>query len=179
MKHALIIGGTGMLAKASVWLSKNGFHIFVIGRNPEKMQRLLDQNPAQLTPVLVDYTKPNELVEQIHRSQQQNGPIQLAVAWVHSTGPNVIPDLLEMLPETQPVDFFHVNGSSANFHDIKAEIAVPKHVRYHQIQLGFKVENGVSRWLTNDEIADGVIKAILIGKPESIIGTIEPWDKRP
>ena len=179
MKHALIIGGTGMLAKASVWLSKNGYHVSVIGRNPEKMQRVLIQNLTQLSPVLVDYTNSQELMEQIRHTQQKNGPIQLLVAWVHSNGPNVIPNLLEMLPETQPMDFFHVNGSSSNLQDIKAEIAIPQHVRYHQIQLGFKVENGVSRWLTNDEIAGGTIKAIQDKEPEWLIGTIDPWDKRP
>lgn len=179
MKHALVIGGTGMLAKASVWLSENGFHVSVIGRNPEKMQRLLDQNPAQLTPVLVDYTDTSELAEQLRSTQHKNGPIQLAVAWVHSTGLRAIPCLLQVLPDDQPVEFFHVNGSSSDLHAVKAKTAMPSHVLYHQIQLGFKVENGVSRWLTNDEISDGVIKSLLERKPKSVIGTVEPGDKRP
>ncbi|MDN3450690.1 short-chain dehydrogenase [Planococcus sp. APC 3906] len=179
MKHALVIGGTGMLSQASVWLSENGFHVSVIGRNPEKMQQLLEQNPTQLTPVLVDYTNTEELAEQIRSIQQQNGPIELVVAWVHSTGPHVIPCMLEMLPANQPMAFFHVSGSSSNLKDIKAKTAVPNHVFYHQIQLGFKIENGISRWLTHDEISQGVIDSVLSGKPESVIGTTEPWDKRP
>ncbi|WP_416144333.1 short-chain dehydrogenase [Planococcus koreensis] len=174
MKHALVIGGTGMLSKASVWLSENGYHVSVIGRNPEKMQQLLEQNPVQLIPVLVDYTNTEELAEQIRSIQKKNGPIELVVAWVHSTGPHAIPCVLEMLAANQPVAFFHVNGSSSNLKDIKAKTSVPKHVLYHQIQLGFKIENGISRWLKHDEISQGVIDAVLSGKPESVIGTTDP-----
>lgn len=179
MKHALVIGGTGMLSKASVWLSENGYQVSVIGRNPKKMQQLLEQNTLQLTPVLVDYTNTEELAEQIRSIQQQNGPIELVVAWVHSTGPQVIPCVLEMLPANQLVAFFHVCGSSSNLKDIKAITALPKHVFYHQIQLGFKRENGFSRWLTHEEISQGVIEAVLSGKSESVIGTLEPCDKCP
>lgn len=179
MKHALVIGGTGMLAKASVWLSENGYHVSVIGRNPEKMQQLLEQNPAQLTPVLIDYTLTSELARQISAIQQKNGPIELAIAWVHSTGPHAIPSVLRMFPANQPVAFFHVNGSNSNLKDIKAKTAPPHHILYHQIQLGYKIENGISRWLTHDEISQGVIEAVRSGKAESVIGTTEPRDKRP
>lgn len=179
MKHALVIGGTGMLAKASVWLSENGYHVSVIGRNPEKMQQLVGQTPAQLSPILVDYTLTSQLAQQISAIQQKNGPIQLVIAWVHSTGPLVIPSLLRMLLAHQPVAFFHVNGSNSNLKDIKAKTAPPHHILYHQIQLGFKIENGISRWLTHDEISQGVIEAVQSGKAESVIGTTEPRDKRP
>lgn len=179
MKHALVIGGTGMLAKVSIWLSENGYHVSVIGRNPEKMQRLTVQNTAQLSPVLVDYTNTKELAEQLHHIQQKNGPIHLVVAWIHSIGTRVIPCLTEALPRLQSWNLFHVNGSSSNLEDIKAKTAVPPHVRYHQILLGFKIEGGSSRWLTHDEISDGVIKAIQENKSKHIIGTILPWEKRP
>lgn len=179
MKHAIVIGGTGMLANVSIWLLENGYHVSVIGRNPEKMRPLLDQNPAQLTPVLVDYTNTKELVEQLHHVQQQNGPIQLVVAWIHSSGTRVVPCLTESLPRFQSWDLFHVNGSSSSLVDIKAKTAVPPNVAYHQIQLGFKIEGGLSRWLTHEEISEGVIKAIQENKSKHIIGTITPWEKRP
>lgn len=168
-----------MLADVSIWLSENGYHVSVIGRNPKKMQRLLDQTPAQLTPVLVDYTNTNELAKQLHYVQQQNGPIHLVVAWIHANGTRVIPCLTEFLPRFQSWDLFHVNGSSSNLEDIKSKTAVPPHVNYHQIQLGFKIEGGLSRWLTHEEISDGVIKVIQENKTKHIIGTITPWEKRP
>ena len=179
LKHALVIEGTGMLAQASVWLSENGYHVSVIGRNAEKMQVLLDENPTRMTPVLVDYTNRVELMEQLHRIQNENGPIQLVVAWIHSTGQHVIPCLSASLSHSQPWKLFHVSGSSSNLQEIKDKTAIPTHVSYHQIQLGFITESEISRWLTHAEISNGVIKAILEDEPVQIIGTIEPWENRP
>jgi len=54
-----------------------------------------------------------------------------------------------------------------------------KNMRYRTILLGFVVEGKTSRWLTNNEICDGVIEAIENDARDSIIGTVEPWNKRP
>ena len=53
------------------------------------------------------------------------------------------------------------------------------HVSYFQVVLGFKKEAGSSRWLTNDEISDGVLEAIKLREMCHIIGTVTPWDQRP
>ena len=52
-------------------------------------------------------------------------------------------------------------------------------IAYQAVVLGFVVENGGSRWLTNDEISSGVFAAIQSGAPLSIIGTVKPWTARP
>ncbi|RLQ89835.1 short-chain dehydrogenase [Planomicrobium sp. Y74] len=179
MKHALVIGGTGMLAQASVWLSQNGYRVSMIGRNPEKMQRLIEKNPEGIIPVSVDYKATEKLAEQLSHIQQKNGPIQLVLAWIHSDGPDVIPCLIDSLPRDSEWKLFHVNGSSSNLEEIKARVSVPAHVRYHQIQLGFHLENGTSRWLTHDEISAGVIEAMRDGKAQYIVGTLSPWERRP
>lgn len=41
-------------------------------------------------------------------------------------------------------------------------------------KLGFIIDDGKSRWLTNKEISDGIIKAIKDDKPVTIVGTIHP-----
>lgn len=181
MKHALVIGGTGMLSKVSIWLAANGYHVSVIGRNQEKMQRLLSsaESYSQMTPVLVDYTNNEELAKQLGHIQRLNGDIHLVIAWIHSTGKNVIPCLTKCISDAEPWKLFHVNGSSSNLDNIKKAIDVPENVEYHQIHLGFILENGNSRWLVHDEISDGVIHAFTEGKIKHIIGTIEPWEKRP
>lgn len=181
MKHALVIGGTGMLSKVSLWLAANGYRVSVIGRNQEKMQLLLskDERPSRITPVLVDYTNNEELAKQLRQIQKLNGNIDLVVAWVHSTGENVIPCLTNCMSDAEHWKLFHVNGSSAKLDSIKKNMTLPKNVQYHQIQLGFILENGNSRWLLHDEISNGVIHAITEGEIKKIIGTIEPWEKRP
>jgi NADPH:quinone reductase-like Zn-dependent oxidoreductase len=181
VKHALVIGGTGMLSKVSIWLAANGYHVSVIGRNQEKMQRLLSsaESYSHMTPVLVDYTNNEELAKQLRQIQKLNGNIDLVVAWVHANGENVIPCLTKCISNAEQWKLFHVNGSSAKLDNIKKKMDVPKNVQYHQIQLGFILENGNSRWLLHDEISNGVIQAITEGEIKTIIGTIEPWDKRP
>jgi hypothetical protein len=45
--------------------------------------------------------------------------------------------------------------------------------------LGFVVENGQSRWLTDAEISDGVGRALESDDPVTIVGTVTPWSARP
>ena len=181
MKHALVIGGTGMLSKVSLWLAANGYHVSVIGRNQKKMKRLLSsvESDSHMTPVLVDYTNNEELAKQLRHIQKLNGHIHLVVAWVHSIGKNVIPCLTNCISDAESWELFHVNGSSSNLDNIKKKMDLPQHVEYHQIQLGFILEDGNSRWLRNHEISDGVIQAMTESKIKHIVGTIEPWEKRP
>lgn len=56
MRHALVIGGSGMLAGASLWLARAGHQVSVIGRNPQKLKRLCDQHP-NLHGVSADYSR--------------------------------------------------------------------------------------------------------------------------
>ena len=59
------------------------------------------------------------------------------------------------------------------------ENAAPIGLRFHQIILGFHVDEDGSRWLHNAEIAAGVLLAIDQPKDITIIGTVTPWFARP
>jgi len=48
-----------------------------------------------------------------------------------------------------------------------------------QVVLGFKLEAGGSRWLTNAEISDGVLEAVRTDRAYTIVGQAEPWSARP
>ena len=48
MAHALVIGGTGMLADTSLWLVNNGYHVSVIGRSAHRMEDL--RNRTKIPP---------------------------------------------------------------------------------------------------------------------------------
>ena len=178
MQHALVIGGTGMLAKATLWLSRNGYRVSAIGRSRQKMQQLLDQNPSQIMPIFIDYTNTKAFVADLIKIQQQN-PIQLIVAWIHASGSDVIPCLTELLPASIPCKLVHVIGSSSRPTHFQENHDIPRHISYHQVQLGFEIEKGVSRWLTHDEISTGVINAVQDNKSYHVIGTISPWEQRP
>ncbi|WP_211316774.1 hypothetical protein [Oceanobacillus arenosus] len=56
---------------------------------------------------------------------------------------------------------------------------VPGNCQYHQVQLGFIIEKDHSRWLTNEEISNGVIEAINQKEDVHTVGIIEPREIRP
>ncbi|GGP11977.1 short-chain dehydrogenase [Oceanobacillus neutriphilus] len=182
LSHALIIGGTGMLSEASLWLADTSAKISIIARDQRKMERLLSKaNPdAFITPLLVDYKDSTALRENIRNCIQQNGPIDLVVAWIHSNSNHAL-DIIsqEVAQQGSAWKLYHVLGSSSDAAQIK-ETAVKKYpgCQYRQIQLGFILEKKHSRWLTNQEISEGVIDAIVNEKSVKVVGTLDPWDRR-
>lgn len=182
MQHALVIGGTGMLSGVSLWLLEQGYHVSIIARNSDRMKDLTDQTDLnnRITPLLVDYSNDNELQEKVNETIERNGAIDLVVAWIHSTAPNAMKIIAkEVSISNRAWKLFHVLGSSSDLNRIKQEVTVPTGCSYHQVQLGFVIEGGSSRWLTHNEISDGVIEAIEKRNKILTIGQIDSWEKRP
>lgn len=182
MKHVLVIGGTGMLSNVSLWLLEKGYHVSIIAQNPKRMERLIEKTKFAklITPILVDYTDRKELQEKVIDTIHQNGPIDIVVAWIHSAGEGALSVIAEEVDKLKNEwDLYHVLGSGSNLEAIKRKISMPDNCRYYQIQLGFIIEGAYSRWLTNKEIANGVIEAIQMGRRVYTVGVIEPWGRRP
>jgi short-subunit dehydrogenase len=117
MMHALVIGGTGMLSKVSLWLVNEGYTVSVIGRNPERMNQLINasEDGSRITPLLVDYRNEIELREQLITAIKKNGPINLVVAWIHSVGKNALNVISqELSSDNHTWRLLHVLGSSSN-----------------------------------------------------------------
>ncbi|MGH6997561.1 MAG: hypothetical protein ACREEO_05160, partial [Phenylobacterium sp.] len=112
----------------------------------------------------------------------QSGPIDLAVAWFHTlkiAAPR-------MLAQEMRGRMFQVLGSAtadpAHPHRLATAATVADGLadcRLRQVVLGFRVIDGGSRWLTNDEISAGVLDAVRNDRPLSVIGQVEPWSARP
>ncbi|RDW16673.1 short-chain dehydrogenase [Oceanobacillus chungangensis] len=182
MKHALIIGGTGMLSTVSLWLLDNGYYVSIIARNSGRMERLIEKTnfKGHVTPIFVDYTNSKDLQEKVRHAIKENGSIDLVVAWIHSIAEDALPTIAEVVSKQRNEwDLFHVLGSSSNLETIKRKASVPINCIYHQVQLGFVIEGNHSRWLTNQEISNGVIEAIKTGKQVLKVGVIQPWERRP
>jgi len=178
MKHALVVGGTGMLSNVTLFLKKEGYFVSVIGRDPSKYERL--SHSTNSTFLSVDYHETDQLRQKIQHTINQHGSLQLIVAWIHSSAPNALGIILEEAAKTsKEFRLFHVLGSSSNLDKIKEAAAVPKNCLYRQVQLGFILEGNRSRWLSNHEIASGVIQSIQEDNPIKVIGVLEPWEKRP
>ncbi|WP_339226387.1 short-chain dehydrogenase [Oceanobacillus sp. FSL K6-2867] len=182
MKHALVVGGTGMLADVSIWLLDQGYHVSIIARNSVRLHQLMERTSFKnkLTPLLVDYRNSDELQQQVHTTIEQNGEINLIVAWIHAKAPDALEVIAkEVSAHTADLELFHVLGSSKDLSKTKQEATFTKDSTYYQVRLGFVIKNNYSRWLTNKEISSGVIEALKQKDTIRTIGQIEPWERRP
>lgn len=172
MKHICIIGGSGMLAGVTKWYVDNDHIVSVVARNEEKMNRMKDScsNPENIKAIYLDYRDLTKLHRSLEQNKKEYGPLSEVVIWVHSDGLDVISTVFELLEEKSKV--WQVIGSQANAENLQKQYHPKKDLEYNFIQLGFLRENNSQRWLTNNEIADGVIHSILSGKSYNLIGEI-------
>lgn len=181
MSHALIIGGTGMLAKATEYLSENYDTVSLICRNDKR----INSNLKNINLLILDYINYKSLSKNLQTAAEKFGNIELVVSWIHSTAPLapfIIADKMNSYNTT--FRFFDILGSAYanpanNTIERETKLKENNNIQYRKIILGFKIENNSSRWLTNDEISSGVIEAIKNDNMENVIGTVTPWDKRP
>jgi len=180
--HALVIGGSGMLSGASLWLAEQGYRVSVIGRNPQKLRRLSGRN-ANIFGVSADYSRAEEFAGTLTDVMKSRGPASLVAAWIHFDEERVIGQTAEAIRlaggEDFPWHLYHVLGSSSNPDELLKTVPVPASCTYHQVQLGFVVDGERSRWLTHSEISGGVIEAVRGGLRRHVVGALEPWSRRP
>lgn len=181
MRNVLVIGGTGMLAPVSLWLLDQGYRVSVIGRNPNRLERLkAKSSQSDLTPISVDYRNIGELEKRIALSIQKNGLFDLIVAWVRTDAEKALETTIQLNTATgHKWELLHILGSGRNLSETKNKLPIPDDCIYRQVQLGFKIEGNHSRWLTNKEISSGVLEGILNSDSVNIVGMVEPSEKRP
>lgn len=186
--HALVVGGSGMLRRASLYLAEQGYTVSVIGRRPERFQLLVEAASTfrgEIIPLPLDYRDDEQLQTALEESIAQHGPITLAVCWIHSTAPDALRIVgTTLATHTNSCRLFHVRGSAvANPANPRSQpptwLLEHPQIHYRQVILGFVVNGGNSRWLTHEEISGGVITAIETDDAYHIVGTVEPWSLRP
>ncbi|GGH78078.1 hypothetical protein JOD43_000885 [Pullulanibacillus pueri] len=181
--HALVIGATGMLSTATLWMNSHGWQVTSISRTHEKAQKLhaLSDFPDRLRTLVLDWNATDTVLENIELAVEQSGPIHKLVLWMHREVAETIPKILCHIDQLNQENWalYHVKGSRASRPGQNWTPLLPKGCRYHDIILGFKQENGISRWLSNREISEGVIQAIQCGHERTIVGQVEPWNQRP
>ena len=174
-RHALIVGGSGMLAGLARKLVDHAERVSILARN-EKRMRVIS---ADIFPVVCDYNDGVALSEALSLIAAPD----LVVAWIHGRAPLARRALAECVAADGC--FVHVLGSAhgdpAHPERLgemeKAVEGLP--IDYQAVVLGFVNEAGQSRWLNNDEISNGVYAALEAETPVAIVGTVEPWSARP
>jgi hypothetical protein len=181
----MIIGGTGMLAGASRFIAARADAVSLLARTEASLSLLRRDLPDALDVAThaVDYRSEQAFSEAVLGSVETFGVPDIVLAWMHSEAPAQAL-AAQLAAYAQPLSFFHVLGSASasptaslqqqrRFYDALSGLS------YHQIVLGFMVDAHGSRWLSNEEIASGVIDAVQANTICHIVGTVEPWHARP
>lgn len=186
--HALVVGGTGMLRGLTLSLAGQGYTVSVVARNVHRLQSLAEtagQYSGRINPLSLDYRHGGQLRTELAEAIEQHGPLVLAVCWIHSTAPDALQQIGEVIAlSSVPCRLFHVRGSAAanpaaGAGQLPEWLADYPNIQYRQVILGFVVEPGGSRWLTHQEISAGVMAAVRRDAPYYVVGTVEPWSQRP
>lgn len=184
--HALVIGGTGMLRDATLDLARQGYAVTAIARRQARLDSLAADAPDRIFPIALDYRDTVALAAAVESAVAERGPVTLAVTWIHSTAPDAPLAVANTLSGAGvPFHYYDVLGSaSADPSRLRPDEAalfqqLPG-LTYHEVILGFVLlPSGRSRWLTNEEISGGLLEAIASGTARHIVGTVEPWSRRP
>lgn len=135
-----------------------------------------------ILPLVADTDDAPGFVRSATERAQEEGPFDLVVAW-GVTAPT-LRDFGGAIGLWGEWSLFHIRGSVAAdpSHPLDremAELAALPGVAYHRIVLGWTGSATDPRWLTDGEIAEGVLQAMVSGAPEAIVGRVRPWSERP
>jgi NAD(P)-dependent dehydrogenase (short-subunit alcohol dehydrogenase family) len=173
--RVLVVGGSGMLAGLCRSLVEHSDTVAVLARNEKRIRAI---GPS-IEPVVCDYNNGVSLAELLSDIALPD----LTVAWIHGRAPHARRALAEHVrPEGRFVQVLGSAHADPAHPERVAEMAQAVEglpIDYQAVVLGFVVEDGKSRWLTNTEISDGVLAAIASGAPFTIVGTVEPWSAKP
>ena len=173
--RVLIVGGSGMLADLARTLCERADRVSILARNEKRIRAVA---PA-VEPIVCDYNDGVALAEAL----SVIAPPDLVIAWIHGRAPHARRALAECLVAegrfVQVLGSAHADPAHPErlLEMAKAAEALP--IDYQSVVLGFVVENGASRWLSNAEISAGVLAALESERPVSVVGTVEPWSAKP
>lgn len=181
LPHILVVGGTGMLSGVTEALTASG-RVSLFAR---KGARFL--HPG-VTGYDANYYDDDGFAAVLEQAILAGGPVDLAVTWFHSQKVGGARRLAERVGRPDaPGRLFQVLGHMVvdpNHPDRLGEAArvtlgLPG-CQMRQIVLGFRIPRDEGpRWLTDAEIATGVLDAIQTDRLYSIVGQVEPWSSRP
>lgn len=186
MSHALVVGGTGMLRPVSIFLTGQYEKVSVLGLS-DRVDSLA-KDYERINPIYADYRNVSDLTVKLETAVRQYGAIELAVVWIHSDAQNSWYDVGERIGSAKnPGRYVHILGSgNADPSNQSAQEArrrrfesMPNIGTYQEVFLGWQKERDANRWLTRDEISNGVLYAIRSMATRYVVGNVAPWSERP
>jgi len=181
----LVVGGSGMLSPLCLRLCDGARTVAVLARNGKRLGALAGQSRhGHIVPVIADYRDALLFAHTLDGLAQSHGRPTRTICWIHD---EAAPEALLQIADRVEGILWHVLGSAA------CDPAQPQvlsgwlarfqnrnpQLDYRQIVLGFVLEAGKSRWLTDTEISDGVYDATENTDALNIVGVVDPWSRRP
>ena len=164
-QSVLIIGGTGMLAKASKYVATIAKTVTLASRHPQTLA-----NEIGTTPLILDWNNQKQTLANISTLPT----VELVISWLHDDGLWLVKHLENKLkPDGRSI---RIHGSASLDPEILARQDPPPRQDIHRqvIVLGWVNSVNGRRWLSNEEISDAVIDAVEIPTQKIIIaGTVE------
>lgn len=168
-----------MLAPLSRKLIAIGDHVSVMARDEARIRTVA----PEIVPIVCDYNDLGAVDGGLANATARCGTPDLIVAWIHGRAPDLRRKLAASVAPggrfVQVLGSAHGDPSRPERLEEMKAVATRLPVTYQAVVLGFTMDSGRSRWLTDDEISGGVYGAIESGALLSIVGTVEPWSARP
>lgn len=176
-----------MLKDASLYFTNHYSRVSVIARTQHSLDALIAAKGESgfINPIRVDYFDSHSLKRRIISAIENYGEIETFAGWIHSTAPEAPFIIAEVLnSQKSEVKFYHILGveaadPSGKNSETHKDFTKYENISYRKIILGFVIEDESSRWLTNAEISNGVIDAVMKNKKECVIGKVRPWEMNP
>ncbi len=192
-EHALVIGGTGMLRWACTTLAGRGADVTVLARDPRRLHTLATEGagmPGRIAPLPCDYTDPQRMASALEATVRERGRPDPTIAWMREDALPGLHAVARVLGDARVEEgragacrLVHVLPSAARSPVLRKryrdEFAKYGAIRYRQVVLGFAIDEGISRWLTDTEISDGVLRSLELPGSEFVVGRVHPWSHRP
>lgn len=163
-----------MLSGAAIHFAETGHAVSVIGRTVAKFEMLQEKSTVPLFPLLCDYRKA-EVLQVVKEAIGDRGPFDAIISWCPEYG--VLERIAQLNAAASACRVIQVKGSRRFFGD--PDLALPESYEYQEVFLGYQKEAGGSRWLSHQEISQGVIAAVSNKEKRQIIGQIQPYEERP
>ncbi|MCC6284822.1 MAG: hypothetical protein IT439_05900 [Phycisphaerales bacterium] len=176
-RHALIVGGSGMLAEVCLSLSGEAGKVSVLARSAPRLNTLAARR-SNISPIPCDYADSDGLIRALALAADTRGAFDLAVCWVHGNAARAMDVVAAALAPGARV--VHILPSDANepVGDAAHAALRARHLSliWHVVRLGFKIElargTARARWLTHAEICRGVLDAIASPASSSTVGLL-------
>jgi hypothetical protein len=177
-EHDLVIGGSGMLSGLVDEIARSGRLVSVVARGSARLQRLAARHPY-IHPLPLDYTGDAAFDAGLETAVHLRGPFNRCVSWMHDDSKDRAVRVARQVRDIYCEVLGSASADPAKPEQLAEWQALVPPPKLRLAVLGFVIENGHSRWLTNAEISTGVGRALASDDPVTIVGTVTPWGARP